>query len=66
MSVPVPTRDLYLQIIKNYDGPMMSVDEDKNQVKEAQDKVSLAQLHATQEPSKFVKPVHPLATVNPE
>lgn len=35
MPMLAPTRDLYLQIIKNYSGPTISVDEVRNQADDA-------------------------------
>lgn len=44
----------------------MSIDEARSQVEEALDQVPLAQLPTTQEPSKFVESVPPLAVVDPK
>lgn len=49
---------------KKYNGPIMSVDEAINQAGDAQNEVPLALLPTTQEPSKSVESVPPLAAIN--
>lgn len=46
-----PYEVLYLHIIKNYDGPTISIDEARDQVEDAHDEVPLAQLPAAWESS---------------
>lgn len=61
--IPVLARDLYLQVIKNYRGETMSVDEARNQVNETQYQVLLAKLPTAREPSKSATP---LAVIDPK